>query len=172
MTCDSVSHGNYIKYRYGIRFRRWLQDISKRKLADVSIFFGTPPLPVSPGLPEVDPPIYKNKRPGYKKIGLIETFSRVYPVKGEHAPGKSKNRRFHAKSTSFVFTVSCSQLRSEERPRSARTNNGTRSLLSRCIICIYNRYIWFSFLERVEAATYAKQKRNQVPLYSVYHLYM
>jgi len=25
------------------------------------------------------------------KIGLIETFSRVYPKKGKHAPGKKKS---------------------------------------------------------------------------------
>jgi len=48
----------------------------------------TPRLPVFPGLPEADPTIDKNKRSGYKKIGLIETYSRVYPKKGEHAPGK------------------------------------------------------------------------------------
>ena len=41
--------------------RRWLQDTSKRKLADVSIFF-RPPLPVSPGSPEVDPMIDQNRR--------------------------------------------------------------------------------------------------------------
>jgi len=67
--------------------RRWLQDTSKRKLADFC-FVPAPPLPVSPGLPEADPTIVKNKRSGYKKIGLIETFSRVYPKKGKHAPGK------------------------------------------------------------------------------------
>jgi len=43
--------------------RRWLQDTSKRKLADVLIFYA-PPLPVSPGLPEVDPTIDQNKRSG------------------------------------------------------------------------------------------------------------
>jgi len=51
-------------------------------------FAPPPPVPVSPGLPEDDPTIDKNKRPGFKKIGLIETFSRVYPKKGKHAPGK------------------------------------------------------------------------------------
>jgi len=30
----------------------------------------------------------QNRRSGYKKIGLIETFSRVYLKKGKHAPGK------------------------------------------------------------------------------------
>jgi len=64
--------------------RRWLQDTSKRKLAYFSIFF----VPVSPGLPKDDPTIDKNKRPGLEKIGLIEIFSRVYPKKGKHAPGK------------------------------------------------------------------------------------
>jgi len=48
----------------------------------------TPPVPVSPGLPKDDLTIDENKRPGLKKIGLIETFSRVYPKKGKHAPGK------------------------------------------------------------------------------------
>jgi len=55
--------------------------------------------------------IDKHKRPGLKKIGLIDTFSRVSPKKGKHAPGKYKNRRFHAKTTSFLFKVFCSQLR-------------------------------------------------------------
>jgi len=44
--------------------RRWLQDTSKRKLADFLIVFVPPPLPVSPGSPEVDPTIDQNKRPG------------------------------------------------------------------------------------------------------------
>jgi len=44
--------------------RRWLQDTSKIKLADLLIFFAPPPLPVSPGFPEVDPTIDKNKRSG------------------------------------------------------------------------------------------------------------
>jgi len=43
----------------------WLQDTSKRKLACFSTFFA-PPVPVSPGLPEDDPTIDKNKRPGLK----------------------------------------------------------------------------------------------------------
>jgi len=51
-------------------------------------FFHPPPVPVSPGLPEDDPTIDKNKRPGFEKIELIEHFSRVYPKKGKHAPGK------------------------------------------------------------------------------------
>jgi len=63
-----------------------------------------------------------------KKIGLIKTFSWVYPKKGEHAPGKYKNRRFHAKSANFLFKVSCSQLRNS-CPR-LRTRPGARS-------CIY-----------------------------------
>jgi len=49
--------------------------------------FLRPPLPVSPGLPEVDPTWIKTSVPD-KKNGLIETFGRVYPKKGEHAPGK------------------------------------------------------------------------------------
>jgi len=44
--------------------RRWLQDTSKRKLANFFIFFAPPPLSVSPGLPEADPTIDKNKRSG------------------------------------------------------------------------------------------------------------
>ena len=54
--------------------------------------------------------LIKTSAPDEKKIGLIQTFSRVYPKKREHAPGKQKNRRFHAKSTSCLFKVSCSQL--------------------------------------------------------------
>jgi len=46
------------------RLRRWLQDTSKRKLADILILFAPPPLPVSPGSPEVDPTMDQNKRPG------------------------------------------------------------------------------------------------------------
>jgi len=69
--------------------RRWLQDTSKKKLTYFFIFLRPPPpFPFPPGLPEDDPTIDKNKRPGFKKIGLIETFSRVYPKKGKHAPGK------------------------------------------------------------------------------------
>jgi len=67
--------------------RRWLQDTSKRKLAGILIFVA-PPRPVSPGSPEVDPTIDQNERPGLKKIVLIASFSRVYPKKREHAPGK------------------------------------------------------------------------------------
>ena len=44
--------------------RRWLQDTSKRKLADFWIVFVPPPLPVPPGSPEVDPAIDQNKRAG------------------------------------------------------------------------------------------------------------
>jgi len=67
--------------------RRWLQDTSKRKLADFSIFFAPPPLPVSPGLLEADTTIDKNKRSGNTN-GLIATFSRVYPKKGKHVLGE------------------------------------------------------------------------------------
>ena len=48
----------------GLHHRRWLQDTSKRKLADFCLFCAPPPVPVSPGLPEVDPTIAKNKRSG------------------------------------------------------------------------------------------------------------
>ena len=67
--------------------RRWLQDTSKEK-SPMILFFSHPPLLVSPGSPEVDPMIDQNRRSGEKKMGLIKTFSRVYPEKGEHATGK------------------------------------------------------------------------------------
>jgi len=51
-------------------------------------FFRAPPLPVSPGSPEADPMIDQNRRSKLTKIGLIKIVSRVYPKKGEHAPGK------------------------------------------------------------------------------------
>ena len=51
------------------RSHRWLQDTSKRKLADFFNLFRAPPLPVSPGLPEADPTIGNYKRPGFKKLG-------------------------------------------------------------------------------------------------------
>jgi len=44
--------------------RRWLQDTSKRKFADFLIVFVPPPLPVSPGSPEVHPTIDQDKRVG------------------------------------------------------------------------------------------------------------
>ena len=44
--------------------RRWLQDTSKRKLADFLIFFAPPPLHVSPGSPEFDPMMDQNRRSG------------------------------------------------------------------------------------------------------------
>jgi len=56
----------------GEQGRRWLQDTSKRKLVYFSIFFTPPPVPVSPGLPEDDPTIDKNKRPGFKKLGWLK----------------------------------------------------------------------------------------------------
>jgi len=51
-------------------------------------FFRAPPLPVSPGSPEIDPMIDQKQALQNKEIKLITTFSRVYPKKGEHAPGK------------------------------------------------------------------------------------
>ena len=42
----------------------WLRDTSKRKLADFFWCFFAPPLPVSPGLPEVDPTMDQNRRSG------------------------------------------------------------------------------------------------------------
>jgi len=89
---------------------RWLPDTSKRKLADFLIFFAPPPS-CFPGLSRVWPDDGSKQALRIKKIGMLETVSRIYPKKGKHAPGKQKNRRFHAKSTSFLFKVSCSQLR-------------------------------------------------------------
>jgi len=69
--------------------RRWLQDISKIKLADFSIFFAPPPpLPVPRVYPRLTRQLIKKTSAPDKKIGLIKTFSRAYPAKGEHAPGK------------------------------------------------------------------------------------
>jgi len=62
--------------------------IPRKENSPIARFFSRPPVPVSPGLSEDDPTIDKNKRPGLKKVGLIETFSRVYPKKGKHVPGK------------------------------------------------------------------------------------
>ena len=45
------------------------------------MYFAPPPLPVSPGSPEADPMIDQNRRSEKKRIGLIKTFSRVYPKK-------------------------------------------------------------------------------------------
>jgi len=44
--------------------RRWLQDTSKRKLAEY-YFLWRPPLPISPGSPEIDPMIRAN--PGFAR---------------------------------------------------------------------------------------------------------
>jgi len=55
-----------------------------RKENSPIFFFRAPPLPVSPDSPADDPTIDKNKRSGW----LIKNISRVYPKKGEHAPGK------------------------------------------------------------------------------------
>ena len=67
--------------------RRWLQDTSKRKLADFLIFFARPPS-CFPGLIRGWPNDWSTQAPRIKWIGLIETFSRGYPKKGEHPPGK------------------------------------------------------------------------------------
>jgi len=58
-----------------IRLRRWLQDTTKRNLAYFSIFFTPPPVPVTPGLPEDDPTIDENKRPGFKKLGWLKLLA-------------------------------------------------------------------------------------------------
>jgi len=39
----------------------------------------------------------------------MKTFSRVYPKKASTRRVNKRHRRFHAKSTSFLFKVSCSQ---------------------------------------------------------------
>jgi len=70
------------------RSRRWLHDTSKRKLADVSIFFWRPPPSCFPGFTRGGPDDWSKQAFRIKKIGLIKTFRRVYPKKGEHAPGK------------------------------------------------------------------------------------
>jgi len=44
-------------------------EIPRKENSPIFNFFCTPPLPVSPGSPEVDPTIEKNKRPGFKKMG-------------------------------------------------------------------------------------------------------
>jgi len=45
-----------------------------------------------------------------KKPGFIKTFSRVNPKRRKHAPEKLNNHRNLTKSTSFLFTITCSQL--------------------------------------------------------------
>jgi len=67
--------------------RRWLQDTSKRKLADFLIFFASPPS-CFPGLSRGWPDNGSKQALRIKQIGLIELFSRVCPKKGKHAPGK------------------------------------------------------------------------------------
>jgi len=65
---ESAAYTSCIYKRIALAFwclrRRWLQDTSKRKLADFLIVFVPPPLPVSPGSPEVDPTIDQNKHAG------------------------------------------------------------------------------------------------------------
>ena len=94
----------------GYDSRRWLQDTSKRKLADVFIIFTPPPLPVSSGSPEADPMTDQNRRSELKKSGwlkLLAGFTRK----------KASTRRVNKKiadstrNKSFLFKVSCSQLR-------------------------------------------------------------
>jgi len=53
------------------RSRSWLQDTLKRKLADFSICFVRPPVPVSPGSPELTQRLIETSAPD-KKIGLIK----------------------------------------------------------------------------------------------------
>jgi len=91
----------------------------KEKFADFQLF-SRPPPSCFPGFTRGWPDDRSNQAPRIKKIGLIKTFSLVYPKKGERAPGKWKKRRFHAKSTSFLFKVSCSQLRRLSSPQHHR----------------------------------------------------
>jgi len=58
-----------------------------RRFFDVFRAPPAPPLPVSSGYPEVDPTMDQNRR-SRQNIGLIKNFSRVYPEKGKHVPGK------------------------------------------------------------------------------------
>jgi len=74
---DQVETEDVVHYKS----RSWLQDTSTRTLADILMYFAPPPLPVSPGSPEADPMIDQNRRSEKKRIGLIKTFSRVYPKK-------------------------------------------------------------------------------------------
>jgi len=67
--------------------RRWLQDTSKRKLADFFDFLCNHPFLFPRVYPRLTRRLIKTSAPD-KQIGLIETFSRVYQKKGEHAPGK------------------------------------------------------------------------------------
>jgi len=43
--------------------------IPRKENSPIFQFFARPPVPVSPGLPEDDPTIDENKRPGLKKLG-------------------------------------------------------------------------------------------------------
>jgi len=72
-------------HEYETVIRRWLQDTSKSKLTDVS-FFRAPPFLFPRIHPRFTRRLMKTSAPE-KKNGLIETFSRVYPKKSEHAPG-------------------------------------------------------------------------------------
>jgi len=67
--------------------RRWLQDTSKRKLADLSIVYARPPSLFPRANPRLTRRLIKTGAPD-KEIGLFDTFCRVDPKKGEHAPGK------------------------------------------------------------------------------------
>jgi len=73
----------------GAGYRRWLQDTPKIKLADFLICFVRPPVPLSPGSPELTRRSIKPSAPD-KKIGLIKTFSRVYP---KNASTRRVNRK-------------------------------------------------------------------------------
>jgi len=57
------------RFTHLFQLRSWLQDTSKRRLADFFYFFRAPHLPVSPGSPEADPMIDQNRRSENKESG-------------------------------------------------------------------------------------------------------
>jgi len=77
--------------------------IPRKENSPIFFIFFAPPVPVSPGLPEDDPTIDKKQAPRIKTIGLIETFSRVCPKKGNHAPGKWKTSPIPREINEFYF---------------------------------------------------------------------
>jgi len=55
------------------------------KKTRIFLFFSCPPVPVSPGLPEDDPTIDKNKRPGFNWVDC--TFEPGLPEKRQARAG-------------------------------------------------------------------------------------
>jgi len=64
---------------------RYLENKTRRFF---DFFCPPPPLPVPRVYPRLTRQLIKKTSAPDKKIGLIKTFSRAYPAKGEHAPGK------------------------------------------------------------------------------------